>query len=348
MVEATLQIDLKAIKANWHTLDRLSAPHVETAAVVKADAYSLGTGEVATCLRDAGVKSFFVAQSPEGATLRNCLADMSRIFVLNGHMKGDTEDLAQYRLIPVLNSAAQFSQHMQHLPNRPYAIQINTGMNRLGMEWSEFRDILPQFATTKPELIMSHLACADEVGHAMNEIQLKAFTEITRSLNIPKSLAATGGILLGDEYHFDLTRPGIGLYGGLPFKQAQSVVRLEIPVIQTRLVRAGGTIGYGAEGSAQVDRKIATLAAGYADGVFRWLGGQSRLWSDDVDCPVVGRISMDLITVDVSKLAEPPQSLELLCEHQSIDDLAADASTIGYEVLTNLGSRYKRVYSESS
>lgn len=344
MAEATLQIDLAAIKENWFELNRLSDADVETSAVVKANAYSLGVAEVAISLRQAGVKSFFVAQASEGVTLRQVLADHSRIFVLNGHMHGDTKDIVQHQLIPMLNSGQQFSRHMKHATGHPFGLQLNTGMNRLGMDRAEFREILPAVKESKPELVMSHLACADEPQHAMNSTQLKAFHDITRPLDTPKSLAATGGILLGPDYHFNMTRPGIGLYGGLPFAQAKPVVYLDIPVIQTRTVQAGEAVGYGAEGVARKDRKIATIAAGYADGIFRLLGRGSHLWWNDTKCPVVGRISMDLITVDVSHLAEEPKTLHLLCEHQLIDDLAADASTIGYEVLTNFGNRYDRVY----
>ena len=193
-----------------------------------------------------------------------------------------------------------------------------------------------------PRLVMSHLACADEPDHPMNAQQLAAFREMTDGLDVPRSLAATGGTLLGPDYHFDLTRPGIGLYGGLPFADANPVVRLSLPVVQIRDVEPGEIVGYASGWTAERATRVATVAAGYADGIFRHLGGKVHLYCDDIACPVIGRISMDLITVDVTDLPEPPRALDLLSAAQGVDDLADLAGTIGYEVLTSLGARYGR------
>lgn len=344
LVAATLHINISAVTENWRMLDNLSAPNVETGAVIKANGYSVGTTKLAPCLRDVGVKSFFIAQAQEGQNIRKSLADESKIYVFGGHMDQDAEHLKKYQLIPLLNSKDQFTLHMQQLPNHPFGLQLNTGMNRLGFDQEEFNEILPDALDANPVLIMSHLACADEPLHQMNAQQLKVFYEMTRSLNIPKSLAATGGILLGPNYHFDLTRPGIGLYGCFPFTNAKPVVSVEIPVIQTRDIHAGDAVGYGATWVSTDTRKIATISAGYADGIFRILSNRAKLYWNGLQCPIVGRVSMDLITVDVTHLPESPKSLELFGSNQSVDDLAAEASTIGYEMLTNLSSRYNKIH----
>ena len=178
----------------------------------------------------------------------------------------------------------------------------------------------------------------------MNLAQLETFAEMTAGLAVPRSLAATGGLLLGPSYHFDLTRPGVGLYGGLPFKDAEAVASLTLPVIQTRLVTAGEPVGYGNSWIARRPTRVATVAAGYADGLIRALSNTARLWAGQTPCPILGRVSMDLITADVTALQEDPTSLSILGPHQSVDDLAAAAGTIGYEILTALGARYKRTY----
>jgi len=259
-------------------------------------------------------------------------------------MAGDAPLLARAGLIPLLNDAAQVARHFELLPGHPFGIQLDTGMNRLGMERAEFDALRDDIMAAGPALVMSHLACADEPDHPLNGHQLRAFREMTDGMDVRRSLAATGGILLGPEYHFDLTRPGIGLYGGLPLAEARPVVRLSLPVIQTREVRKGEIVGYGAAWEAERDSIIATLAAGYADGLIRAMGGRALLWAQDTPCPLVGRVSMDLLTVDVTDLGDIPANLDILCDLQTVDDLADMAGTIGYEILTSLGPRYKRVY----
>lgn len=342
-MRAVLTIDLDAIAANWTALDAQSAGDVETAAVLKANAYGLGLENVARCLWSAGARSFFVAIAEEGAALRKILPD-ARIFVFSGLMAGDTALCQDAKLIPLLNSPEQCFRHKAECPKTPFGLQLDTGMNRLGIEP---QDLLPLRAqmTAQPELIISHLACADMPDHQQNAAQHASFAAMTSDFaDVPLSLAATGGILLGTDYHHNLTRPGIGLYGGLPFKGAQPVVTLDLPVIQSRPVAAIETVGYGADWVAETPARIATVAAGYADGILRALGSNATLYADDTPCPVVGRISMDLITVDITHLPSTPDALTLLGPHQNIDDLAAKAGTIGYEILTSLGARYERVY----
>ena len=337
MATGSLTIDLDALAANWRALDALSA--VETAAVVKADGYGLGSGRVAKALADAGARQFFVAVAEEGAALRESLGPTPVINVFSGHMDGDTQLISELNLIPMLNSPAQIARHKAALPEHPFGLQIDTGMNRLGIEpydWS------PEM-TAEATLVMSHLACADDPDHAANDAQLKTFLSMTAGLRCPRSLAATGGTLLGPDYHFDLTRPGIGLYGGLPFDAAMPVVTLDLPVVQTRLLQPGESAGYGCAFVAERETRIATVSAGYADGLIRAMGGKAQLYAGDTPCPLAGRVSMDLLTVDVTDLDTVPDTLQILGPYQTVDQLAEAAGTIGYEILTSLGARYKRV-----
>ena len=342
MGTATLTIDLDALANNWRRLNATSSAAVKTSAVVKADGYGLGAEAVARTLAEAGAQTFFVAVAEEGAAIRTALGAGPEIYVFSGHLPGDDAHLAAHDLTPMLNSVEQVTRHFESLPGHGFGIQLDTGMNRLGMEpeeWTAIRDIvLPQ----GPRMIMSHLACADEPGHPMNAKQLAVFGALTSDLDIPKSFSATGGILLGPEYHFDVTRPGIGLYGGAPFEDATAVVHLALPVIQTRTLQVGETVGYGNTWSAERESTIATVSGGYADGLIRAMGPKAKLYAGATACPVVGRVSMDLITVDVTDLESVPGSLDILCEHQPVDTLADAAGTIGYEILTSLGARYRR------
>ncbi len=346
MSRATLRIDLQAIVANWRDL-AARAPGTETAAVVKADAYGLGAAEVARALAGEGARSFFVALAEEGAALRRVLGPGPAIFVLSGHMAGDAALIREAGLVPMLNSPEQAARHLESGP-LPFGVQLDTGMNRLGLESADWLALAPTLLPMRPALVMSHLACADEPDHPANAAQLDEFRRMTGDIAAPRSLAATGGILLGRAYHFDLTRPGIGIYGGAPFAGARPVVGLSLPVIQTRALAAGEGVGYGLSWTAPAPARIATVAAGYADGLPRALSGTGlRLWSGDVACPVVGRVSMDMITVDVTQLAEVPETLDILGPHQGVDALAGLAGTIGYEILTSLGTRYGRAYAEA-
>jgi alanine racemase len=344
MGTSTLHIDLDALAGNWRALDKLSSDAVETAAVVKADAYGLGVGKAARALMKAGVKSFFVAAAEEGVALREAVGPSPWIGVFAGHMAGDTDMIGDMGLVPMLNSLDQITRHFEALPGRPFGIQLDTGMNRLGLEPVEWDAVKALVMKAKPDLIMSHLACSDEPGHEMNAYQLKTFREMTDGLKTRRALSATGGLLMGPEYHFDLVRPGIGLYGGLPYENGKPVVRLECPVIQTRDVQPGETVGYSNSWTAEVPSRIATVAAGYADGITRMISNKAVLFDGDTPCPLVGRVSMDLITVDITHLDQVPRSLDLLCAHQTVDDLATVGGTIGYEILTSLGARYQRRY----
>lgn len=343
MSTGTLTIDLAAMAANWSALDQLSS--AETGAVVKADAYGCGVGRAARRLAQTGARKFFVAVAEEGAELRQALGPEPEIYVLSGHMAGDTDMVGDLDLIPLLSSIDQMLRHFEALPGRAFGIQLDTGMNRLGMEAGEWEAVRSLVLPQNPKLVMSHLACADDPAHEMNAQQLAAFRAMTDGIEAPRSLAATGGILLGPEYHFDVTRPGIGLYGGLPFIDARPVVSIDLPIIQARDVLVGETVGYSNTWTATRPSKIATVSCGYADGILRAMGAKTHLFAGDTRVPIAGRISMDSIGVDVTDLRELPSHLELCGLHQSIDTLAANAGTIGYEILTSLGARYQRRYS---
>ena len=340
-----LTIDLDAVLENWRALDSKSAGGVETAAVVKADGYGLGAGQVAGYLARNGVRSFFVAAAEEGVAVRQAVGTEADIYVFSGCMDGVLPIIRNHNLIPLLNSPEQAREFLSTNVGAPFGVQLDTGMNRLGIEPRDFAMMREPIERRGPKLVISHLACSDEPGHPQNINQLQCFNEVTDGLDAPRSLAATGGLLLGSDYHFDLCRPGVGLYGGLPFAEGKPVVHLDIPVVQTRDVAVGETVGYAAYWVADRPSKIATLAAGYADGLIRAMGnGSVQLMSDGVACPLIGRVSMDLLTVDVTDLASVPASLQLLTGTQGVDDLANAAGTIGYEILTSLGARYKRHY----
>ena len=345
MTAATVTIDLSAITANWRALDGLSAGSVETAAVIKADGYGLGVSGIAKPMFDAGVRSFFVATAEEAVPLYAAVGSKAKIYVFSGFMPADARIYYDYPIIPLLSSADQVERYLAVEGKQGFGLQLDTGMNRLGLEADELETALSLLGNQQPDLVISHLACADAPDHPQNTAQLAEFQRLTGGRGWRRSLAATGGILLGADYHFDLCRPGIGLYGGQPFGEAQPVVRVSLPVIQTRDVAAGETVGYGASWVASRPSRIATLAAGYADGLIRAMGGGNiRLWAGDTPCPLVGRVSMDLLTVDVTGLGQVPDALDILNQHQKVDDLADAAGTIGYEILTSLGGRYDRVY----
>lgn len=338
-----LSVDLDAIVTNWRALDAMTDG--ETCAVVKADGYGLGAAKVGRALARAGVKRFFVAVPEEGAALRQAVGPNVEICIFAGHMRGDTDMIGDMMLTPMVNTVGQLTRHLEALPEHPFGVQLDTGMNRLGLEIGEWASVAEIALSQNCRLVMSHLACADEPDHPMNRQQLDQFHLMTDGISVPRSLAATGGILLGPEYHFDLTRPGVGLFGGLPFGDAQPVAFLDLPVIQIRELEVGETVGYGNAWTATRPSRIATVSGGYADGLHRALSAGASLWHGSYQVPVVGRVSMDLITADVTDLPELPGALSILSADQTVDALAARAGTIGYEILTSLGPRYARRYS---
>ncbi|WP_428391854.1 alanine racemase [Lichenicoccus sp.] len=349
-----LTIDLDAIAANWRTLRDMASPAL-CAAVIKANGYGLGADLVARALHDAGCRDFFVAHLHEGASLPPEVTRDSRIFILNGPPPGTCEAMAARGLIPVLNSLDQIAEWRAMAA--PAALQVDTGMSRFGLSPAEFRALLADpngLAGLAPVLLMSHLACADTPEHPLNVSQLACF-ESCRALlpDLPASLAASFGIMLGRPFHYQMIRPGAALYGVNPTPGCSNpmrpAIRLQGRIVQTRWIAPGDSVGYGARFTATAPTRIATVAVGYADGFLRAGSGRgiATLPSGEA-LPMVGRISMDCLALDATGLGEAAlpagTAIDLIGPHISLDAAAASAGTIGYELLTALGSRYARHY----
>lgn len=356
---ALLTVDLDAIVDNWRLLQaRLG--RTTCGAVLKADAYGLGARQVGPALAAAGCRTFFVAHLDEALALKPVLPADATVTVMHGPMPGSEPEFAAHGIRPVLNSAAQLDGWRalaQRLDRELDAVvQVDTGMARLGLSPTELRAIAsdPQaLCGVRVALVMSHLGCADEPAHAANAQQLERFIAARRLLPAaPASLANSSGIFLGAGHHFDVARPGAALYGIAPVAGAPNpmrpVVQLDGRVIQVRTVEAGQPVGYAQAWTAPRATRIATVAVGYADGWLRCLGSRVSAWYGDVELPVVGRVSMDTITLDAGALPEgalqPGMGVTLIGTRQGVDDVAARAGTIGYEVLTSLGARYARAY----
>ncbi len=353
-----LTVDLDAVAANWRTLAARMAGR-PCAAVVKADGYGLGAAPVARRLAAEGCTIFFVAHVEEGVALRRALADTpeAEIFVLHGLARDAAALCARHRLAPCLNDPDQVRIWLERCARTgpmPAALQVDTGMTRLGLDPDALDRLDPAIGALPGLVLMSHLACADEPDHPLNRQQQAAFAALrTRFPAARASLANSAGLFLGEDYRFDLGRPGYALYGGNPTPSAPAnpmrpVVRLQAPVLQLREVRQPRTVGYGATAQTGPPAWIATLAVGYADGYLRALGNRGAVFVDGCACPVTGRVSMDLLTVDVSAARRagseiaPGTLVDLIDDDHTIDHVAARAGTIGYEILTGLGSRWRR------
>jgi alanine racemase len=360
---AVLTIDLVAVKENWRRL-KARAGSAECGAAVKGNAYGLGIDHVARALWDAGCRSYFVARPKEGEELRAILPDAT-IYVLDGLFAGQAEFYAKLNLCPALISTSEAREWSAfgrvYGRKLPCAIHVDTGINRLGFSAAEFAALLEDGFTMEGlnvSLLMSHLACADDPGHPMNRRQAEAFKAVRARLpGVPASLANSSGIFLGDGFTHDLVRPGIALYGGNPTQKVanpmHAVAILEGTVMQLREIGAGDTVGYGATWQAAGPSLVAVLGAGYKDGVPRALSsreqeGPAQVFIGGRRCPVIGRVSMDMMAIDVTGL--PPGTVargtraEILGRNIAIDEVASWAGTISYELLTRLGSRYARLY----
>lgn len=354
-----LTIDLGALRRNYRRLSGMVSPAIASA-VVKADGYGLGAVPVSNALHDEGCRNFFVAHFSEALALRPALPADSRLFVLNGLLPGDDALCASLDIIPVLNSIDQFHQWAgaaRALKRRlPAVLQFDTGMSRLGFPPEE-QPALSRALTETPELeilfLMSHLASADDATSAQNESQLEEMRSILQAFpGYDLCFANSGAVFLGANYHGALARPGIALYGGQPMaglpEPMEAVVSLDVAVVQIRTVRAGAKIGYSGTHVAEREMRLATLAAGYADGLLRSLSNQGAVYFQGVRLPITGRVSMDSIIVDVSALPEGMLGhgslVEVIGPHQTLEDVARDAGTIAYEILTGLGQRYTRRY----
>jgi len=357
-----LTVDLDAIVANWRKLEKTAVP-AECAAVIKADAYGCGIVPVAKALAGAGCKTFFVATLDEARAAREALPS-AELYVLDGFFQNCGDSFAKLNCKPVigdLNELAEWDVFCRRSGwSGGAAIHIDTGMNRLGLTLVEANGIVPRINAGDHgiTLVMSHLVSAESVNHPLNARQLATFREIASLYSgVPASLANSSGIYLGPQFQFDMVRPGAALYGINPTPEAdnpmQPVVELKARIIQLRNVERGDSVGYGGTWTARRPTKLAIVAAGYADGYFRAAGSNDGTRGAEVvvagkRCPVAGRISMDLMAVDVTdlpdKTARRGHMATLLGEGITVDELAHHFGTIGYEVLSSLGPRYARIY----
>jgi alanine racemase len=358
----TLTVDLSAIAANWRTLERQLVT-AECSAVVKADAYGLGLQPVTAMLVQAGCKTFFVADLAEARTVRSRAPDAT-IYVLDGFTPDWGEGLIDINARPVINSTAELAEWDAFVSAQAWsggaALHVDTGMNRLGITPDEAIALAPRVQTENHgiALLMSHLACAEIPDHPLNARQIELFRELSLLYpGVPASLANSSGIFLGNTAHFDLARPGAALYGVNPTPShpnpMQNVVQLMGRILQVRYVAAGDTVGYGATWMAKRPSRIAVVAVGYADGLMRAGSGSDKRSGGAAivagqRCPIVGRISMDHACIDVTGLPDGAvhrgDYATLIGDDITLDDVAASAGTIGYEILTRLGSRSHLVY----
>ena len=358
----TLTIDLAAIEANWRTLVR-ELLTVECAAVVKANAYGLGLEPVTTTLAKAGCTTFFVADIAEARAVRS-RATEAVIYVLNGFATDWGDALIEINARPVINSATELAEWDAFVSAHSWrggaALHVDTGMHRLGIAPDEAAALAPRAQTENHgiALVMSHFACADTPDHPLNATQIKLFRELRMLYSgIPASLANSSGIFLGDTTHYDLARPGAALYGVNPTpgkpNPMQSVVELTGRILQIRNVERDATVGYGATWTAKRPSRLAVVALGYADGLVRAGGGSDERSGGAAiiagnRCPIVGRVSMDLLCADITDIpagtVHRGDHATLIGGDIGVDEVAAAAGTIGYEILTRLGPRCHLVY----
>ncbi len=361
-VSGILTVDLDALVANWRKLEKTAVP-AECSAVIKADAYGCGVAPVARALAKAGCKTFFVA-TPEEATAARAALPAAAIYVLNGLIQNNGDAYAKVDARPVIGDLNELAEWDVFCRRTGWAggaaIHIDTGMHRLGLTVAEAQGLIPRINAGDHgiSLVMSHLACAESLNHPMNARQLAAFREVASAFSgVPASLANSSGIFLGGAFQFDMVRPGAALYGVNPTPEADNpmlpVVELKARVVQIRDVERGESVGYGGNWTARRPTRLAIVSAGYADGYFR--AGSSNDGTRGAEvvvagkrCPVAGRISMDLMAVDVTDLEKNAvrrgHLVTLIGEGVTVDELAHHFGTIGYEVLTSLGSRYSRLY----
>ena len=364
--DSCLTIDLGAIIANWRYIDSLSSATTTTAAMVKANGYGLGAKNVAEALANAGCTEFFVANLGEALSLRQHLDERGHkqlhIMTLHGCQRDGLDDHIAFRITPVLNDLEQLSRwrmcSQQRSDSLPALLHIDTGMTRLGFDADQIDWLIENKSALDGldcRYVMSHLVSAEVADDPTNALQLAAFNEWRRWFpGMPASLANSAGSMLSPDYHFQMTRPGIALYGADPADQPTDklmrVVTWQARIIQLRQAKAGDRVGYG--GTHLLDRpsRVATIGVGYADGYNRKLGGKASVLIGSQTAPVIGRVSMDSITVDVTDI-DPAHLqhgfVELLHDDYDLSRMAGDAETIAYEILTRLGTRPSRHYQNS-
>lgn len=357
-----LTVDLDAIIANWRKLEKTAVP-AECAAVVKANAYGCGAEQVSRALAKAGCKTFFVATVEEAAVVR-AAAPQATVYALGGFFQQTGDAYAKIDCKPVigdLNELAEWDVFCRRSGwSGGAAVHIDTGMNRLGLTISEAQGIIPRINAGDHgiTLVMSHLVSAESLNSPVNAKQLASFREIASLFTgVPASLANSSGVFLGAQFQFEMVRPGCALYGVNPTPEADNpmlpVVDLKARIVQIRNIERGETVGYGGTWTARRPTRLAIVAAGYADGYFRAASANDGTRGAEVvvagkRCPIAGRVSMDLIAVDITDLdknaARRGHMVTLIGEGITVDEVAHHFGTIGYEVLTSLGRRFVRIY----
>lgn len=353
-------IDLNAVQANYTRIKAELKSGAECAAVVKTNAYGLGLEQVAPALDVAGCRSFFVATVEEGTALRTLLPDAT-IYVFHGPAAGEEKDFRVASLVPVLNEPGQVERWAKANrdagdPPMPAMLHVDTGMNRLGLSLKESEALAGKtdlLEAVHARSVMSHFACSNTPGHSLNRLQCERFARVRELFpNRRYSLANSGGVFSCSTHHFDLVRPGAALYGLNPLPERpnvmQTVVSLSAQVVQLRTLSKAESVGYGATWCAPAGTKVAIIALGYADGIVRSAGNHARVWAAGKLVPVVGTVTMDLTILDVTAIPESQlksgDRVEVFGHGHCIDAFAIESGTIGYELLTRLGSRVKRHY----
>ena len=357
---AILEINLKAISKNYKLIKKNLNSNTECAATVKADAYGIGAKKVVNRLIADGCKTFFAAHLSESVELRN-ISKKIKIFCYHGIDAKNYREFIKFNVIPIVNSLDQLNLvnrlNKKKKFNRGIAIHFDTGMSRLGLDENETKHFINnkiKYNSLKIDLVMSHLACGDQIKHSMNTRQLDKFIIIQKHFpNSKASLANSAGVFINKKYHFDLVRPGIALYGGSPFLKRKinfhHVVNLKAKVIQIRNIKKGDTVGYGATFKAKKNMYIGTIAVGYADGFNRKFSNNMKVYYGDRPLKVLGRVSMDLMTIDLTPIYPAKKYTKLIYvdvinKFNNINILSDIVNTIPYEILTSLGNRYKRKY----
>ena len=344
-----LHINLAAIRQNYNILKN-AAGNARIGAAVKADAYGLGMDRLAPLFHALGCRDFFVARMGEARALKNILPDNAEIYIFDGLTSAeDVEVCRKNHFIPVINSIAQ----AEIAGDLPVALHIDTGMNRLGLSLSDIETVKDMRLNLK--LILTHAASADDPASPQTAAQFEDFKNIrTQFPGIPASFANSAAALSNPEWQLDMIRPGVALYGGASLPHGRTgikdAVSLSAPILQIRQINVGETVGYGASFKAKQQMIVATIGIGYADGFFRSLSNQGYVYIQDTKCPIVGRVSMDLITVDISACTPcpaPGDMAEIIGPHIPLEVFAENAGTIGYEVLTRLGKSMEKCYAET-
>ena len=355
-----LEINIDSIIHNYQLINN-KVGNTECAAVLKADAYGMGASVVAKALDKVGCSTFFVATIDEGIELRACFSkNENQIAVLSGLLEGSEDIFYSNKLTPVLNDTEQIKKwaiyNKQKKISAPGILHIDTGMNRLGLTINELYDIIKNPTELKElhvECIMSHLACGDQPRDIMNEKQLSVFLNAKKEFpNVKASLANSAGVFLGQSYHLDMVRPGIALYGSgsgsILSKPLKQVIKLYSRILQIRTLSTGASVGYGASYRVSEATRVATVGLGYADGYLRSLSNCSWVFFNGLRLPVIGRISMDYITIDITQIASEKiktgDFIEIIGDKFTLDDLATVANTVPHELLTRLGTRHHRIY----